>query len=846
MLKKFTLLISFGIVAPLSFGQDDTTRVNSIEDTLNDNTPVFVTTLEDVDPNSSSGNISGLLQSSRDVFASTAGFNFFAARFRIRGYNGDKTTIFINGVPTGDAITGWSQYFKWGGLNDVTRYAETKKWLTANPYHFGGIGGYSNIDVSATSIRKGWRFSYANANRAYRHRLMASWGTGMMKNGWAFSASFSARYAREGYIEGTTYDAASYYLAAKKKFNDSHSLNLSILGAPRERGRSGITFQEVYDLRGNNYHNANWGWQVLSSGDSVKRNANIAREHIPVITLNHEWKINDDTKLNTSVLSSFGKRGRERLNWYDAADPRPDYYRKLPSYWEGINDQAMADLWRSRWMNGDTRYTQIDWTNLYRANDNNLFTLDDANGVLGNSVTGKRAKYIMENQWNNELSFAFASVFNKTKDKMILTAGLYHQYQRNHVFKTVSDLLGADYWVDVDQFAEQDFLDPVAAQNNADTPNRTVGVGDVFGWDYFMHNHEATAFGQIQYKLDKFDWYAAVELSDQFFYREGVYRNGRFLDNSQGKSETFNFFNYAAKAGIVYKISGRQFITANAAYLTEAPTSRNVFISPRTRDFTIDNPVNETIYTGDLSYILSYPKLKMRATYYYMERKDALWSRSFYHDEYRSFVNYVMEDVDYWHQGVEFGVDGNIVGGLSANGVFAWGQHLYNSRPTASVYRDNSAELIDSAKTVYLTNYKIGGMPQSAASVGLKYSGKKYWFVGVNFNYFMDIYLDPSPDRRTASAVEGFTTSDPQWTQTLEQTRLDNGYNLNIIGGKSFKFGDYFLSLFANVSNLTNNTQFVNAGFEQLRYDKTNLDKFPPRISYMLGLNYFVMATLRF
>ncbi|MEX1003226.1 MAG: Plug domain-containing protein [Crocinitomicaceae bacterium] len=845
MLKLFTLLALIGLISGVSFAQD-TTRINTFEYSLNDNTPVFVTTLEDIDENNGGGNISGLLQSSRDVFASAAGFNFFAARFRIRGYNNDKTTIFLNGVPTGDAITGWSEYYKWGGLNDLTRYAETKNWLTANPYHFGGIGGYSNIDVSATSIRKGFRFSYANTNRAYRHRLMGSWGTGMQKNGWAFSASFSTRYAQEGYVEGTFYEAFSYYLAAKKKINENHSLNLSIMGAPRRRGRSNIFVQEVYDLTGNNYHNTNWGWQTLASGDSIKRNANIAKEHVPVIVLNHDWKIDEKTTLKTSVLTTFGKRGRERLNWYNAQDPRPDYYRYLPSYHESRNDPANAALWRDRWVSGNTDFTQINWERLYRANDNNLYSLEDADGEVGNTVVGKRSKYIMENQWSNELSFSGASVLNKTIEKMQITAGVYYQMQRNHIFKTISDLLGGDFWVDVDQFAEQDYIDPNAAQNNLENPNRTVGVGDIFGWDYYIHNHEATAFGQAQWKLDKIDLYAAVEISDQFFWREGVYQNGRFPDNSKGKSEVYNFFNYAAKGGITYKVSGRQFITANGAFLTEAPTSRSVFISPRTRDFTVDNPVNETIYSADINYILSYPKLKMRMTYYYMERKDALWTRSFYHDEYRSFVNYVMEGVDYFHQGIEFGVDGKVVGGLSASGVFAWGQHLYNSRPTATVYRDNSAELIDEDKLIYLRNYKIGGMPQSAASVGLKYSGKGYWFAAANFNYFMDIYLDPSPDRRTAEAIEGFYVSDPQWNEALDQTRLDNGYTLNIMGGKSFKIGDYFLSLFANVSNITNNTNFVNWGFEQLRYDKTNLSKFPPRIAYMFGLNYFVMATLRF
>ena len=137
-------------------------------------------------------------------------------------------------------------------------------------------------------------------------------------------------------------------------------------------------------------------------------------------------------------------------------------------------------------------------------------------------------------------------------------------------------------------------------------------------------------------------------------------------------------------------------------------------------------------------------------------------------------------------------------------------------------------------------------MPQSAASVGLKYSGKKYWFAGVNFNYFADIYLDPNPDRRTAEAVANFVESDPQFLQTIEQTKLDNGYALNLFAGKSFKISNYFLNINVNVNNITNNRDFITGGFEQLRFDSQKIDKFPPKLGYMYGLNYFISATLRF
>lgn len=94
-------------------------------------------------------------------------------------------------------------------------------------------------------------------------------------------------------------------------------------------------------------------------------------------------------------------------------------------------------------------------------------------------MEGLRAKYIVENLWNNQISGGFGSTYNRKMDKLTFTMGVYAQMQQNHYFKTVEDLLGADYWLDVDQFAEQAFVDPNAAQNDLQTPNRVVYKGDI-------------------------------------------------------------------------------------------------------------------------------------------------------------------------------------------------------------------------------------------------------------------------------------------------------------------------------------------------------------------------------
>jgi len=841
MIQRVALSLCLLGIHGFSFSQDpDTTQTT--QDSLAPNEAVFVTSLEELDNNGGDQNVSGLLQSSRDVFASAAGFNFSAARFKIRGYNSDQTVILMNGVPMNDPETGWGEWYLWGGLNDVTRYSETKNWLTNNPYHFGGIGGYSNVNVRASNIRKGSRLSYAMTNRAYNHRLMYTFGTGMQSNGWAFSFSLSGRYAYEGYIDGTFYEAFGYYLAAEKKINDNHSLSFSFIGSPSTVGKQSISTQETYDLTGDPYYNSYWGYQTLADGIRIKRNSRVSNTHMPIAIITHDWKISDNAKLTSSIYTTFGKQGQTGLNWNDDKDPRPDYYKYLPSYYNGINDSVNEAIMYNNWQSEDGR--QVDWDQMYFANSKNLYTAKDLNGNV--LEEGNRAKYILENQWNNQIAFGLGSTYNRIMGNLTLSVGLYAQTQRNHYFKTLDDLLGADFWLNVDQFAELDFVDPAAAQNDLQNPSRLIREGDIFGYNYYIFNTKAELFVQAEYSTKKFDFYGAVELSDKMFYREGLYQTGRFPNNSLGKSQTYNFLNYAFKGGVVYKLSGRQFITVNAAYLTQAPSSRNVYVSPQTRDYGVTNPLSEEISTIDLNYILRFPKLKMRLTFYYTERKNAISVKQYYHDEYNSMVNYVMEGVNTMNQGIEFGIDGNIGGGFSLNGVAALGQHLYTSQPTATVYVNNSSEVLATDKIIYLRNYKVGGMPQSAFSAGIKYTGKKYWFAGANYNLYADIYLDPNPDRRTEEALAGIVDTDPQYAEILDQTRLADGYSVSLFAGKSFKISNYFLNINVNINNLTNNKQFVTGGFEQLRYDPQNISKFPPKIGYMYGLNYFVMATLRF
>ncbi len=836
-MRRLSLFVFFQLlIVAFVFPQADTTSFNNTDATI---VPTITLTASESESEEESQDISGLLQSSRDIFVSTAGYTFGSARFRMRGLDSENTLVLINGVPMNDMETGRAYWSSWSGLNDVTRAQEINSGIDASPYTFGGIGGATNIDVRASTQRKGIKLTYSATNRAYRNRLMFTASTGMMDNDWAFTVSGSRRWAQEGYVEGTFYDAWSYFISAEKKLNKKHSLGIVAFAAPTKRGRDGVATQEAYDLSGSNYYNPSWGYQ-----NGEKRNARLSNYNQPKIILTEYWQFDPSMKLTTSLATSFGRGGSTAIEWYDAADPRPDYYQNLPSYYS--NDPQMFNQLTNLWKN-DENFRQLDFDFFYFANEKNLFTVKNANGIEGNTVTGNLSKYIIEDRRNDHKEFIFnTNLYKEVNEHFNLNAGINLIWYKGMIFKTVSDLMGGDFWVDVDKFAEQDFFDPTKAQNDLRHPNRIVKVGDRFGYDYDANINNYDGFIQANFSYSKVDFYLGASLSTTQFWRTGHMQNGKFPESSYGNSEKQDFMNYGVKGGVTYKISGRHYVVANAMYLTRAPYFRDSYISPRTRDQVVDNLTSEKVMSGDISYIIRSPKLQARGTLYFAQFDDQVYARSFYHETLNSFVNYLMTGVSTTNTGAEIGIDYKISPSVNLTGVAAFGRNIYSSRPKATIAQDNNSEVLAENREIYLKNYYVGGGPQTALSGGAKYNSPKYWWAGFNVNYFGDAYLEPNPDRRAVASAGLYAPDDIRYQELIQQEKLGSAVTTDIFGGKSWKIDKYYIALNLNINNLFNVTDFAFGGFEQFRYDPNELGKFPPKYYYLYGTQYYVNLSFRF
>ncbi len=271
---------------------------------------------------------SSLLLAGRNYFLNVYGFSFFHVRYRQRGYENFSGRTYINGVPVNSLETNSVQYGLFSGMSDVFRVAETSEQLAASDFTFGGLGNHFSINTSPSNQRNKLRMGYTFSNRNFQHRLSVMYNSGYSQKGWNYLIAFNTRYTSNGYYPGTFYSGVGYLFSVEKRIK-RHVLSFSIWGSDYETGRQTATVQESFGLADSHFYNPVWGFQ-----NGKKRNANILKNYLPTATINYKANFNDKTYWNTGIGVTIGKVSYSGLEWYNAPDPRPEYYRYLPSFYQ--------------------------------------------------------------------------------------------------------------------------------------------------------------------------------------------------------------------------------------------------------------------------------------------------------------------------------------------------------------------------------------------------------------------------------------------------------------------------------------------------------------------------------
>ena len=805
-----------------------------------------------------------VLFGSNDVFTSVAGYNWGSIRFKNRGYDSQAQDVFLAGVKMNDALTGYGPYSLWSGLNEATRSKESSIGNELTDYGWSGYSGGTNIFGNATSVRNGLRVGALTNTAFYRLRLMASYASGMKDNGWAYAFNVSARLGGNDWIDGVYYRSFAYYGSIEKKFNDVHKLGFAFMGTPGRRGKQNASTQEVYDLIGDNMYNSNWGYQ-----DGKMRNSREARTHEPITWLKYDFTPSDRFQASATVLFRFGRNGATALDWYDAQDPRPDYYRNLPSYYlsdnpdlKRVNEEKAA--WaREIWTHpkGYNDYVHINWDKMYQINAESL---DDEGRI--------RSKYVQQERRTDQrdLNFALSAQY-KAAPWLKIAGGLNAKINRTEYYTIVADLLGGDYFVNIDNFAERDFAsDYGAVQNDLDYYNahgeaQKVKKGDKYGYDYYAHVRNTEAWANAKFSQGNFSGNVAAKVGYNSFWREGLWKKGLFPDNSKGNSEHQGFLTSGFKAGASYILDGSHKFYANLGYYRDAPRFTQAFVSPRTRNSVMDGLTTSKTFSADVNYQLFTNGYNVRLTGFYTTIKDQTDLMSVYDDLQNAFTNFALTGIDQRHMGIELGYKIPLpLPNLSLQGALSWGEYIYTSNPRMTQTVDNSDQVIMKDELVpYWMSHPVGkgkykqhyvpATPQFGSSIGLSWS-KNYWFVEADLEYFAKSYMDMNPLYRTDYACAG-----PDNEETLEEVKhmcaqeeFKPFFLVNASVGKSwFIHYKYQLGFNLNVKNMLNNTDIRTGGYEQTRLiDSTKNYKryyrFDSKYFYYCGLNYMINVYFRF
>lgn len=898
-MKKGTLLVAT-ILAVASRASAQTPA-----DSLAVDNADFTFTESQLDEDNDAQQTISAISSKKDPYLSEVGYAFSAVRFRVRAYDNLYSSSYLNGVNMNDLELGRFSYSMIGGMNDATRNKEGVGQMDYNLFGVTGLGGGDNINLRAGQYAAGNKLTLSGCNRNYTLRGQFTHATGFNRKGWAAAGMVGYRWAdyNTAYIEGTFYNSFSYFLAVEKRWGDRHSLNLSTFGAPTERAQQGASTEEAYYLANSHYYNPNWGYQ-----NGKKRNARVVHDFQPTAILTWDVKPSASQRLSTSLAYKYSMYSSSALSWGDnAADPRPDYYKNLPSsifniyndnknthdYLDAnpyLTDQFyhLTEFWQTE------RNRQIDWDRLYYINQQNAQNPQNSNG---------EALYYVERRHNDQQAWILNSTWSHSlnaRHKYAVGAEVNHT--KGMHYKTMDDLLGGNPITDIDKYASKDYgRYSSEAQNDLNHPNRLIGEGDRFGYDYNIYVNRAKAWANYQYTSSHWTAVAQGHMDGTGIAREGKMRNGRYANNSFGHDgqrdgHEARFLGGGLKVALTYSPNRNHSILLAASLSSNAPLARNAFVAPRDQNNFIKNLTNEDIFSAEAAYTFTAGKVSGKVGGYYTLFRHGVEQTAFYNDQQERFTYLTMTDVDRRHYGVEAAVSYSPDNHWTITALGTWSDAAYTNNPHAQISYDGldaaTNEKLNACTNpvtgaaeplrVVADGMKVGSTPLAAVMLSVKYN-INYWFFEVQGKYFDRAYLQFSQYRRLSSVLKSYAPSsfdadgnmvydvtadelnenggilynaDGSYNASYspKQEKFDGGFMLDASIGKSIRLKrGKTMSINLQAQNILNNTNLRTGGYEQNRDDFYNTGEEKayqfsknPKYYYANGFNFFLNIGLRF
>lgn len=278
------------------------------------------------------------------VVNSDAGNGIGYTGIRIRGTDGTRINVTLNGIPYNDAESQGSFFVDLPDFLSSVNNIQIQRGVGTSSNGAGAFGATINLSTNEVNTD-----SYAEINNSYgsfntwKHTIKAS--SGLIGNHFTLDARLS-KLSSDGYIDRASSDLKSFYLSgAYLSQNTSVRLNV-FSGVERTyQAWNGVSEADLATNRTINYAG------MEKPGEPYEDETdNFQQDHFQLF-LNH--RLNDRLSVNTAFFYTIGKGYYEV---YRADEAYADY--GLPDFTIGSETITETDLARQLWLDNDY-YGQI-------------------------------------------------------------------------------------------------------------------------------------------------------------------------------------------------------------------------------------------------------------------------------------------------------------------------------------------------------------------------------------------------------------------------------------------------------------------------------------------------------
>ena len=643
------------------------------------------------------------------------------------------------------------------------------------------------------------------------------------ENKWHYSIGARLQQSQPGFLLNGFKHSQGIVFLAEKPFLNKSRIGFSLIWDYSDQSKSATVVNEVHELSRQRNYNPGWGWyhQQLFYPNSKQTNA-------PIFTLKYQKFWNENAALIISNALIIGLQSQSSLEWTKTADPRPDYYRYLPSY---IKDTAL-------------RAALIEWDIKH---PENLQIQFDKLEKINQAKADRRSFYII-NQQNESIALLHGSVIyrNLISGNSSFQIGANYAFDQIHYYNTIKNLLGGNFFYNYNSWINDDGTE-LSFQNDINHPDRKIRLGENWGADYSMCGFKIRSWTQLDKEWKSVATKFAIGYGIAGMGREGYNANGLFSNASKGKSVLTISPSWDFKGAFIYKFNGRAQFSSMIFGQWVAPDYNQLYINPQMSSYL--SPYQQMTFNNgfEISFRFHAPIIKFSATAYYRSALNQSTQSMFYHDGYAGFVYALSGNIADLSTGFESSVEANLFPNLKLNLVTTIQSNNHVNDPLYQLLFVNDLHILESG-LLHLKNLSSSTSPKIVNALSLHFQPYNSLLLNITMLYAQSRSMAFDYFRRSDFVKNKIDAI--SWGRLIQVNYLPDNVVVNASLYKSYQF-KYFNSkhryrIGVSARNIFNMLLPIIAS-EQNRFDYIHFDKYKyaPKYLFDQGVTYALHLQLQ-